>query len=475
MLFTSAIFLFIFLPTVLAGYFVLPQKYRNTYLLISSIVFYAWGEKKMVLIMLITTVIDFYCAIMIENGRRKAGLSIAIVYNVGLLFYFKYLNFAFSNVVDLLALFGIEDIKGLRKIIMPLGISFLTFHSLSYVIDVYRREIKATRNIINFGTYIFLFPHLIAGPIVRYIHIEKELINRIITEDKFVEGIKRFIIGLAKKMIIANNCAYLADNILALPQNSISTPLIWLAMIAYTFQIFYDFSGYSDMAIGLGKMVGFDFKENFNYPYISTSIQEFWRRWHISLSTWFRDYLYIPLGGSRVSERKIYFNLFIVFLVTGFWHGASWSFMVWGMFHGLFIVLERIGLKNWLDKAWKPIPHLYTIGVVFIGWVFFRANTLDEAFFYLGKLVSFTAYPTDGAVLGMIVSKEIIIALFLGLLISMPTFGWAKNKSLILLAGKERIQLFARCLYVVALAILFIVSCSLIAVNSYNPFIYFRF
>ena len=475
MLFTSAIFLFIFLPIVLAGYFILPQKYRNLYLLISSIVFYAWGERRMVLIMLLTTVIDFYCAIMIENGKRKAGLLIAIIYNVGLLFYFKYLNFAFSNVVDLLDVLGIHNIENLRKIAMPLGISFLTFHSLSYVIDVYRKEIKANRNLVDFGTYIFLFPHLIAGPIVRYIHIEKELKNRLIDENKFTEGIKRFIIGLAKKMIIANNCAYAADYIFNLPNSSLSTPLVWLAMFAYSLQIFYDFSGYSDMAIGLAKMVGFDFKENFNYPYVSKSIQEFWRRWHISLSTWFRDYLYIPLGGSRVSERKIYVNLFIVFLVTGFWHGASWSFMIWGMFHGLFIVLERVGLKKWLDKVWSPIAHLYTLSIVFIGWVFFRADNMDQAYFYLSRMFSFIQYPTDGAIYALVFSKEVLLAMFMGLILSMPVFGIFKEKINTLINANSIMIISIRIVYFMILSLLFIIACSLIAVNSYNPFIYFRF
>ena len=429
----------------------------------------------MVLIMLLTTVVDFYCAIMIENGKRKQGLILAIVYNVGLLFYFKYLNFAFANVVDLLHLFGINNIDPMRKIVMPLGISFLTFHSLSYVIDVYRKEIKANRNIIDFGTYIFLFPHLIAGPIVRYVHIEKELQSRVITEDKFAEGIKRFIIGLAKKMIIANNCAYVADYIFGLPNHSISTPVIWIAMIAYTFQIFYDFSGYSDMAIGLGKMVGFDFRENFNYPYISTSIQEFWRRWHISLSTWFRDYVYIPLGGSRVSPNRVYINLFIVFLVTGFWHGASWSFMFWGMFHGLFIVLERLWLKDKLEKVWAPVAHFYTLSIVLIGWVFFRADTLELAVFYLGKLVSFTTYATDQAVITQIISKEVIAAMVMGALLSTPIYGWLKAKIEPKLSTRRGAELVLNYGYNIGLLILFIATCSLIAVNSYNPFIYFRF
>jgi alginate O-acetyltransferase complex protein AlgI len=475
MLFTSALFLFIFLPLVLVIYFALPQKYRNLHLLIASIIFYAWGERKLVLIMMLTTVVDFYCAVMIENGKRKAGLILAIVYNVGLLFYFKYLNFAFENVVDLLHMMGISNIDPMRKIIMPLGISFLTFHSLSYVIDVYRREIKANRNIIDFGTYIFLFPHLIAGPIVRYIHIEKELKNRIITQDKFAEGIKRFIVGLAKKMIIANNCAYAVDYIFALPKESLSTPLVWLAMIAYTFQIFYDFSGYSDMAIGLGKMVGFDFRENFNYPYISTSIQEFWRRWHISLSTWFRDYVYIPLGGSRVSKSKIYVNLFIVFLVTGFWHGASWSFMIWGMFHGLFIVIERIGFKNVLEKVWSPVAHFYTLSVVFVGWVFFRADNMKMAMFYLKRMFSFTTYSTDEAILTLIFSKEVILAMIMGALLSMPVFGWLKLKLMNTFNENNKLESTVRFSYGILLLVLFVVSCSLIAVNSYNPFIYFRF
>ncbi len=475
MLFTSAVFLFIFLPLVLVTYFLLPPKYRNLCLLISSIIFYAWGEKKLVVIMMITTVVDFYGAILIEKGKRKAGLLITVLFNLGLLFYFKYLNFTFDNIVSLLHEMGLETGSSIPKIIMPLGISFLTFHSLSYVVDVYRGEIKANKSLVQFGTYIFLFPHLIAGPIVRYVTIHKELQYRDIGSDKFSEGIKRFIIGLAKKMIIANNCAYAADYILALPKDNLSTSLVWLAMIAYSLQIFYDFSGYSDMAIGLGKMFGFDFKENFNYPYISSSIREFWRRWHISLSTWFKDYLYIPIGGSRVSLPKIYLNLFIVFMVTGFWHGASWNFMIWGMFHGFFIVIEKVGLQKLLDRIWVPVAHFYTLMIVLIGWVFFRADTLEMGLFYLGKMFSYSYCATDDAVLTLIFSKETIVAMVIGISFSLPIYGWLKMKILLLSQKNSKIEIYANIGYAFILLSLFVIACMKIAVNSYNPFIYFRF
>lgn len=342
---------------------------------------------------------------------------------------------------------------------------------MSYTIDVYRGHVKADKNLINFATYVTLFPQLIAGPIVRYKEVSEELKNRITTIPLFAEGTERFIIGLAKKMIIANNCAFLADGIFNMPHSDISPLLGWLGVIAYSFQIYYDFSGYSDMAIGLGKMLGFNFPENFNYPYISKSIREFWRRWHMTLSHWFRDYVYISLGGNRISNLRTYVNLIIVFFITGLWHGANWTFIIWGMIHGLFIILERIGFGKILDKLPKAIAHIYLLLTVSIAWVFFRSDTITDALNYIKAMFSFQV-ETNTEFLFFYLSKETVIALVLAILFSTPVY--KKINQFFSLKFKHHLNIFSGLRYSF-LIFLFIISCIYITVDAYNPFIYFRF
>ena len=444
-------------------------------LLLASLFFYTWGEWEIVLVMIVSTIIDFCAGIIIEKKNRKLGLIISILTNLSFLGFFKYADFAFENFNYLLQILELEEhyLLTLPHIALPIGISFYTFQTMSYTIDVYRGKVKANRNFIDFAAYVTMFPQLVAGPIVRYADINQQLLNRNHNITKFSQGVERFIIGMAKKMILANAFAEVADTIFALPTNEISIATAWLGVIAYSFQIYFDFSAYSDMAIGLGKMFGFDFLENFNYPYISKSIKEFWRRWHISLSTWFRDYLYIPLGGNRVSNYRIYINLLIVFFITGMWHGASWNFIVWGLFHGFFLILERIWLGKILEKIWQPISFLYTIVVVIIGWVFFRADNLTSALNYLGAM-----FGNNNSELiydyKMFLFNKHYIVIFLGILFSMPIYINVKEAlSNTIKKAKQRTLL--RYSYNVFLIALFIFSISFVASDSYNPFIYYRF
>src|SRR5262249_27762906 len=389
-LFSSTVFLFLFLPLMLGLYFVVPRPLRNFLLLLASLFFYVWGEKLYIFVLIASIVLNYSMGLLIDRmkGRYAAGLAIglAVFVNLGLLGAFKYANFVADNLNHLLVRLHLPLVH-LDPVHLPLGISFFTFHALSYVIDVYRREVPALKNPINFALYISFFPQSIAGPIVRYNDVASQLTDRVVTLEGFAQGIRRFIIGLAKKMIIANTLAFPADAIFNLPTSELTWRLSWLGIICYTFQIYFDFSGYSDMAIGLAKMFGFQFKENFNYPYIAASVTDFWRRWHISLSTWYRDYLYIPLGGNRHGKARLYFNLVTVFFLCGLWHGASWTFILWGLFHGTFLVLERMGLGQLLEKAWAPVRHLYALLVVMVGWVLFKATTFSQALAYLGAMV----------------------------------------------------------------------------------------
>ncbi|MCJ7713136.1 MBOAT family protein, partial [Candidatus Bathyarchaeota archaeon] len=357
----------------------LKREYRNFFLLLASLIFYAWGEGILVLLMLFSISINYIGGIAISYFLKKniqiskvvLGLTIAV--NLALLFYYKYANFIVENLQELGVFTGYKQ----ASIFLPIGISFFTFQGISYLVDVYREETIVQRKLFHLGLYISFFPQLIAGPIVRYHDVAQQIVQRSITVSLFTEGIIRFVRGLAKKVILANNAALIADQVFSIPASQLSISSAWLGIICYTIQIYFDFSGYSDMAIGLGKMLGFNFKENFNYPYISISIQDFWRRWHISLSTWFRDYLYIPLGGNRKGISKMYRNLVIVFFVTGLWHGASWNFIFWGLFHGSFLILEKSKILN--TKNWPiALQHLYALIVVMVGWVFFRAETMTE-------------------------------------------------------------------------------------------------
>lgn len=438
-----------------------------------SLVFYSWGEHELVLLIILSSVVDYSAALIIESGKRKLGLALSIFFNLGILFYFKYADFAFTNLTTFLSAFdiSIDNASRFSNVILPLGISFYTFQTMSYTIDVYRGHVKASRNFINFATYVTLFPQLVAGPIVRYKEIESDLTNRKTTPSLFAEGIERFIIGLAKKMIIANNCGFLADSIFNMPHHDMSALLAWLGVIAYSFQIYFDFSGYSDMAIGLGKMLGFNFPENFNFPYISKSIREFWRRWHMTLSFWFRDYVYISLGGNRISNARTYINLFIVFFATGLWHGANWTFIIWGLIHGMFIILERAGLNKFLEKCPKIVSHFYLIFIICISWVFFRSDSISEALYYLQSMFDFSNN-TNKDFLFFYLSKETLIVLMLALIYSTKVH--LKIKQILIEPFKSNNVLYNTSKYL-CLIILFLISCVYISVDSYNPFIYFRF
>lgn len=382
MLFCSMIFLWAFLPAILILYHLINDKYKNFILLIFSLIFYAWGEPKYILLMIIVIILNYFFGIIISKFRNygKVFLVLCIITNLFILGYYKYSNFIIENINYV---FG-KDVIPIHNIILPIGISFYIFQTLSYVIDLYRGEIKVQKSLINLALYTSFFPQLIAGPIVKYHDIEEQISSRIVTYKKFAFGIKRFVYGLAKKVILSNTFAEVVDKILSCKVEELASSAIWLAILLYTLQIYFDFSGYSDMAIGLAKMFGFDLNENFNYPYLSKSITEFWRRWHMSLSTWFKEYVYIPLGGNRKGKHCTYINLFVVFLLTGIWHGASFNFIIWGLIHGIFIIIEKIGLLKAIhkNKYTEIIGHVYTLLIVVLGWTFFRAETITQALVY---------------------------------------------------------------------------------------------
>ena len=362
MVFSSPIFVFLFLPLVLAVYFISPKSVRNAVLLVASLLFYAWGEGKYVAVMLLSICLNYFAALTLERTTNARGtrwvLALAVVLNLLLLGILKYASFVIRTVgmVVMIPPVATDFVSAVR---LPIGISFYTFQAMSYVIDVYRREVSAERNLLNTALYISFFPQLIAGPIVRYSEIAYQFVNRRVTTAEFAYGIQRFILGMSKKVLLANPLAITADYVFSLRPEVLSFGMAWLGVICYTLQIYFDFSGYSDMAIGLAHMFGFRFPENFNYPYISQSVREFWRRWHITLSNWFRDYLFIPLGGSRCSTARTYFNLLVVFALCGLWHGPSWTFVLWGLFHGTFMVLERIALDRWLTASWSVVRHTH--------------------------------------------------------------------------------------------------------------------
>lgn len=429
----------------------------------------------MVLVMLLTAVIDFFAAQIIERGHRKLGILLSVCSNLGLLAFFKYFNFALENYNSFITLLGFHDsiLTDFPYITLPIGISFYTFQTLSYTIDVYRGHTKANTNFIDFAAFVTIFPQLIAGPIVRYVDVERQLKIKNISTENFAMGIRRFIIGLSKKMLLANPMASVADNVFSAPFEELSTGWCWIGIIAYSFQIYFDFSGYSDMAIGLGKMFGFDFLENFNYPYISRSIREFWQRWHISLSTWFRDYIYIPLGGSRVAPRKVYRNLLIVFFITGLWHGASWNFIIWGLFHGAFLIFERIGLNNVLNRIWSPLTHMYTLIVVVVGWVLFRTETLTDSITFLSQMFSIHSGDTSriSYLNFFLANNEYFLVFILSIICSTPIIGVLWDR---IVALQEK-SIIPSILDFSVHVTLLVMSASYVAAETYNPFIYFRF
>ena len=475
MLFSSNIFIFFFLPFVLLVYYTIlrgSRDLRNLFLFLASLFFYAWGEPRFVLVMMGSIVLNWLIGLLIYKTRQgdesksktktKALLIIAIICNLSIIFVFKYLMFTLENIKFI---FGIDSIT-IPVIKLPIGISFFTFQAMSYVIDVYRRDGRVQKNLINVGLYIAFFPQLIAGPIVRYNTIDKQINDRTESFDMFSDGVIRFIIGLSKKVIIANSMAVVADYAFGV-ETEMSVLLAWLGAIAYTFQIYFDFSGYSDMAIGLGKMFGFEFLENFNYPYISKSITEFWRRWHMSLGTWFRDYLYIPLGGNRVSKGRHVFNLFIVWLCTGIWHGANWTFVTWGLMYFVLLTFEKYSsFDTSEDRGKYDIPkHVYTMLLVILGWVVFRAESLGIAGAYI-KAMAGAGVPlvNDGF---LEYFRQIAVFIVIAIIGSTP---WPKN-----VAGRIVGNRAGSAVGFVYLAIILLVAVSMIVKDTYNPFIYFNF
>ncbi len=467
MLFSSMLFVWVFLPIVVIGNFLLKKEYRNFFLLIASLIFYAWGEPKYVLLMLLSIFLNWTFGLLIEKSQKhkKAVLVLCIALNLALLGYFKYYNFLANNVN---AIFS-GQVLPVKNIALPIGISFFTFQAMSYVIDLYRKECKLQKNLFNLALYISFFPQLIAGPIVRYSDIDRQLQERTVDVEKFSLGVRRFVYGLGKKVIISNCLAQAADAVFDLQLSSISFATAWIGALCYTFQIYYDFSGYSDMAIGLGWIFGFDFLENFNYPYLSKSIQEFWQRWHISLGTWFREYVYIPLGGNRKGKARTYINLIIVFFLTGMWHGASWNFIVWGLYQGFFQIIERLGFKKFLSKH-KIFSHVYCVVVFVFGWVIFRAENLTDAMQYILRMLT----PWQSVGQAMFISAGImaprtwvtlgVAILGCGLIkVVCDKFKQISNK------WKNSIP------EIVFLAVVAVYCILLLASNAYNPFIYFRF
>lgn len=445
----------------------MKEEYRNYFLLVVSLLFYAWGEPKFVLVMIGSIIFNYLSALFISKVKKakKVLLTISIVGNLLTLFIFKYLNFAVNN----LNRFFDTDIT-FPAIALPIGISFFTFQAMSYVIDVYRGDVEVQKNPFYLGLYISFFPQLIAGPIVRYHTIEKQIRNRTITLEKFSTGLERFIVGLAKKIIISNNMAVITDYTFNNYSNNNATILLlWLGSLAYTLQIFFDFSGYSDMAIGMGKMFGFDFLENFNYPYAASSITDFWRRWHISLSNWFRDYVYIPLGGNRKGVLRQISNLFIVWLLTGIWHGASWNFIVWGLiyfillaFEKIFSIPERIEKTRWLGFIYR----IFTLLCVNFCWVLFRAVGLKEAIHYAMGMIGIENIPFSNNITIQYLSKNLVILIF-AVIYSTGVFKWISNK-----IGSGSAQIFIKR---IGLTIMLIWSLSYLVIGAHNPFIYFNF
>ena len=478
MVFSSPIFLFIFLPLVLGVYLLLPRKAWNLWLLIASLFFYAWGEKLYTLIMLASITANYVFGRLIERERGKPAMKpvmvAAVATNLLLLISFKYANFLVNSLNALLFPLGVAPIQ-LAPVHLPIGISFFTFHALSYVIDVYRADARGQKNFIRVALYVTLFPQLIAGPILRFHQVADQFVSRQLNVPLFAEGIRRFLVGLGKKVLIANTLATPADAIFRVAPATLSSGAAWLGIICYTLQIYFDFSGYSDMAIGLGKMFGFHFPENFNYPYISKSIKEFWRRWHISLSTWFRDYLYIPLGGNRVSPARNYLNLITVFFLCGLWHGASWTFVIWGLYHGVFLIIERPAFSRWFERGPRFFSHIYAMAVVIVGWVLFRADTLSHALDYLQAMTGLrSSNQAAYTVVALHLNPAVALALAAGIVGSTP---WLKNLGARLdsMSLRPSARIGMESLVNVALLLMFFVALTQLAAGTYNPFIYFRF
>lgn len=466
MVFSSTIFLCVYLPLVLLGYYICPKKGRNLFLLIVSLVFYAWGEPKYVFLMIFSILVNYIFGRLMDKNRgrqkrMKLLLVLSVVIDLGLLSVFKYTDFIITNVN---AIFGSSF--DLLNIALPIGISFYTFQAMSYTIDVYRDDVRVQKNLIDFGMYITMFPQLIAGPIVRYADVQDQLAERSVTTADFSEGIMRFVVGLGKKVLLANQMGAVWSEIYALG-GDVSALMAWTGAIAYTFQIYFDFSGYSDMAIGLGRMFGFKFPENFRYPYQSVSITDFWRRWHITLSTWFKEYLYIPLGGNRCGLARQALNLLIVWSLTGFWHGAGWNFVMWGLYYFVILFIEKLFLLKALDKLPKLFRHVYALLLIVIGWVIFASDDVGVLLPYLGSM-----FGANGAVGGMDVYTLFTKAV---LLIICCVASTELPKRLFLSATGAMNEKAAFTIKSVMTIALLALSMILLIGDSYNPFLYFRF
>ena len=468
MVFSSLIFIFIFLPLVLVSYYIAPRRLRNTVILLASLLFYAWGEPTYIILIIISILINYLGALLIRvhiknKDKSKFIFITLLLIDISILFFFKYYGFAIECLGSIIGL----DLK-VKSISLPLGISFYTFQQISYIADIYMQKVKPERNLIDFATYITMFPQLIAGPIVKYEDIHKQLANRKESINKFGEGVQRFIIGLGKKVILANNIGVISTQVKEVNLNDLSIVLSWIGIIAFTLQIYFDFSGYSDMAIGLAKMFGFDFLGNFDYPYISKSITEFWRRWHMSLGGWFREYIYIPLGGNKKGTLIQVRNLFIVWFTTGLWHGASTNFVVWGLYFGVILFIEKIYLKDLLKKIPSMFSHIYTLIIVMIGWVIFDMNTLTDSGHYIKIVFGFGNNIFIDNLAKYILTNNFII-LLIGLICSTKLIKIYMNKIKSTFRENDVFLITAINLLILIISTAYLVGA------SYNPFLYFRF
>ena len=468
MLFSSVVFLFTFLPIVLILYYALPAKFRNPVLLLASLVFYAWGEPVYIFLMILSILFNYFSGLDIARNLEnehlaKRSLVFNIMINIAILGFFKYEGFVLDS---LNAVLPVQI--SYHPLALPIGISFYTFQILSYIIDVYRKEVKVQKNLLDFALYVTMFPQLIAGPIVQYADVAEQFADRKLSLNKFGEGCMYFIRGLAKKVLLANTSGMIFTEVTGLGKNEVSVLSAWLGAFAYMFQIYFDFSGYSDMAVGLGKMFGFEFCRNFDYPYTAKSITEFWRRWHISLSSWFRDYVYIPLGGNRVSKIRHICNLLIVWLLTGLWHGAAWNFVAWGLYYGVILIIEKYMLSPVLERMPGFVRHIYSIVLVLIGWVLFFSPSLDQAVRYAGKMFGF-------GVNGIVDSESLYLVttnliLWLILIIGCTPLPDVRYRHM-LWKKKENAMIINGIVYVV----LFLLCVAYLVTETYNPFLYFRF
>lgn len=470
MLFSSMTFLFVFLPVTLAVYYLAPAQMRNLVMLAASLFFYAWGEPVYIILMLLSILMNYYCGLDIDGKRNspqlaRRSLIFAVAANVLVLGFFKYYGLIMETVNGTLPV----DIP-YRVLPLPIGISFYTFQALSYIVDVYRGEARAQKKFTWFASYICMFPQLIAGPIIRYVDIEEQLRQRSFGIVKFGRGAMFFIRGLAKKVVIANSIGTVYEQVMQLPVGTVSVLTSWVGCLAYAFQIYFDFSGYSDMAVGLGKMFGFEFRRNFHYPYVSKSITEFWRRWHISLSTWFREYVYIPLGGNRCGGQRNMVNLILVWALTGLWHGAEWNFLLWGLYYGVLLILEKHVWGALMDRLPGVIQHIYTFVLVMVGWVFFFSPDLGSALDYIGMMFGMGACALADRQAVFLLTTHWL--LFLLCILGSSSIGWTILRAFMESYKKGRTQRIMSCVIYMGI---FLVSVAFLVTETFNPFLYFRF